>query len=342
MTMRRFLILLAASLLVIAGALYLSSQRHLDRDPRGVAFLSGLDAQLDSITAIRLRKGGATPVVSLHRSAPGQWVISERDNYPADLDKIRRLLLSLSEAKIVEEKTAKPASYAVLGVEDPQNAGAGGIEVTLVTPGKNIGVIVGHAGGSGSYLRRTGEAGTFAVEPAVTVDIAIRDWMDTKLLDIPLEKIQGIRMKLADGTRYSIARSAAPVAKAVAATAPPAAFRLDAVPLGREANDPSLISPSPTTFSGVPADDVATAASIDFSKPASAEVELFDGSLYTMNGSVIADKHWITVHASKDDALNARAAGRAFEIAGYRYEALFRPLEQLLKPKPVKPAASRP
>ena len=36
----------------------------------------------------------------------------------------------------------------------------------------------------------------------------------------------------------------------------------------------------------------------------------------------------------------AKAAGRAFEIAGYRYDAIFRPLEQLLVPK-ESPAAKK-
>ena len=44
------------------------------------------------------------------------------------------------------------------------------------------------------------------------------------------------------------------------------------------------------------------------------------------------------MQASKDAALNAKAAGRAFEIASYRFDAIFRPLEQLLVP--VAPRAA--
>jgi hypothetical protein len=54
----------------------------------------------------------------------------------------------------------------------------------------------------------------------------------------------------------------------------------------------------------------------------------------TITGAVSGDKHWIQLQTSKDAALNAKAAGRAFEIAAYRFDGVFRPLEQLLVPKP--------
>ena len=329
MTTRRFLLLLATSLVVIAGAMYLSSLRHLDRDPRGQPFLVDLPAQLDSIADIRLHKGGVAPVISLHRTEPGHWTIAERDNYPADVSKVRRLLLALSDAKVIEEKTSNPANYASLGVEDARSPAAGGVEVTLQSAAKSLSVIVGRMGGGGSFVRRGGEAKSFVVEPAVSVDTGVRDWIDTRLLDIPLEKIQSIRLKPAEGAGYLLSR--APVDPKNPAVTP---FKLDSVPPGREANEASILAPSPTTFSAVPADDVAAATRLDFAKPSLLDITMINGGTYTLAGVAVADKHWITVAASKDDALSARARGRAFEIASYRYDALFRPLEQLLKPKP--------
>jgi hypothetical protein len=334
MTGRRFILLLATSLIVIAGAMYLSSLRHLDRDPRGAAFLGGLQTQLDAITDIRLRKGSSVPILTLHRNEPGHWGIAERDNYPADVSKVRRLLLALSDAKVVEEKTSNPANYARLGVEDAQNTAAGGVEVTLQSPAKSVSVIVGRMGGGGSYVRRSGEAKSFVVDPPVSVDTGVRDWIDTRLFDIALDKIQRIHLKPADGSGYTLSRTADPKNPAAAP------FKLDTVPPGREANDAATLAPSPTTFSAIPADDVAAAGSIDFAKPAVLDIAMLDGSTYAITGTVIADKHWITLTASKDDALNVRSRGRAFEIAGYRYDALFRPVEQLLKPK-ATPASAK-
>jgi hypothetical protein len=58
----------------------------------------------------------------------------------------------------------------------------------------------------------------------------------------------------------------------------------------------------------------------------------------TLTGTVAGDKHWIQISAPKNAALATRTAGRAFEVAGYRYDGFFRPLDQLLVPKEPPPA----
>jgi hypothetical protein len=113
------------------------------------------------------------------------------------------------------------------------------------------------------------------------------------------------------------------------------------VPPGRKAADSASLAPSPTLLSGFTADDVTPVGDIDFSKPSVATLTLSDGNMITITGAASGDKHWVQVQASKDAALNAKAAGRAFEIASYRFDAIFRPLEQLLVPK-APPAATKP
>src|SRR5258708_21640240 len=63
------------------------------------------------------------PYTTLFRSVTmhekdGRWTVAERGDYPADVSKLRKLLLALSDAKIVEEKTSNPANYPVIGLED--------------------------------------------------------------------------------------------------------------------------------------------------------------------------------------------------------------------------------
>lgn len=355
MSRRRFVTLLIAAVLAISGALYLSTQRNLPRDARGGALLPGLAGELDSITALTVRRGSPTPTVTLQAQA-GRWTVAERADYPADVAKLRKLLLALSDAKLVEEKTSNPASFPIIGVEDPAAPAASGAEIGFVTKDGKHSVIIGKPIGAGNFARRGGENTSYSVEPGISFEAEPRFWIDARLLDIAPAKVQSVAIKPATGAAYSVQRMAAAGAATAAATkvvtsaSPPPAvaaaaadgFTLDGVPPGRKAADTAALAPSPSAFNGLTADDVAPAAGIDFSKATVATVTLTDGEVLTITGAAAGDKHWIQVQASKDAALNAKTAGRAFEIAAYRFDALFRPLEQLLVPKEPPPGAKKP
>jgi hypothetical protein len=353
MSRRRFVVLLIAALVAISGALYLSTQRNLARDTHGLPLLPSLASELNSVTELNVRKGSAAPLVTIHKQGE-QWTVAQRANYPADVSKLRRLLLSLSDAKIREEKTSNPASYSIIGVEDATLSGASGAQIEVTAHDGKHAVIVGKPGAEGSFVRRVGENTSYIVEPAISVEAEPRFWIDTRLLDLPADKIQGIEAKPAGGPDYSVHRVSAPAPTAGPATAAPATapanagsanatntaapasnFELTGVPSGRKAVDSQQLAPSPTTFGSLTADDVAAAGDLDFSKPSIVTVTMADGNIVTFTGATIGDKRWIQVTATKDATLTAKTAGRAFEIPAYRFEAIFKPLEQLLVPKPT-------
>jgi hypothetical protein len=361
MSRRRFVVLLIAALVAISGALYLSTQRNLARDTHGLPLLPSLASELNSVTELNVRKGSAAPLVTIHKQGE-QWTVAQRADYPADVSKLRRLLLALSDAKIREEKTSNPASYSIIGVEDPTLSGASGAQIEVVAHDGKHAVIVGKPAAEGSFVRRAGENTSYIVEPAISVEAEPRFWIDTRLLDLPADKIQGIEAKPAGGPDYSVHRVSAPApapapgaapghapAPAPAAAqatapgnagsantaAPASTFELTGVPSGRKAADSQQLAPSPSTFGGLTADDVAAAGDLDFSKPSMVTVTMADGNIITFTGATIGDKRWIEVTATKDAALTAKTAGRAFEIPAYRFEAIFKPLEQLLVPKPT-------
>jgi hypothetical protein len=361
MNRQRFIVLLVAALLAISGALYLSTQRNLPRDPHGMALLPTLASELNSVSALTVRKGAAAPV-TVHKQGE-QWTVAERADYPADLPKLKKLLLALSDAKIREEKTSNPDSYAIIGVEDPSQPGATGTQIELTAQNGKLAVIVGKSAGEGSFVRRAGEKTSYIVEPGISVEAEPRYWIDTRLLDIPTDKIQSVESKPASGAAYSVHRvpanppkptdnkpggpgTAASAANPSTANPPPAAplpapaadkFVLNGVPSGRQAADSQTLAPSPAHFSNLTVEDVVPAGDIDFGKPSTVNVTLADGSVITFTGAVIGDKRWIKVAAPKDAALSAKANGRAFEMASYRYDGIFRPLESLLVPKPTPP-----
>jgi hypothetical protein len=363
MSRQRFIALSVAALVAICAALYFSTQRNVSREVQGLPLLPSLASDLNTITSLSVLKGSATPAVTVHKQGE-QWTVAERANYPADVAKVRKLLLALSDAKIREEKTSEPANYSIIGVEDPTKPGATGAQIELITKQGKQDVIVGKPVEQGNFVRRVGEKSSYIVEPGISFEAEPRYWIDTRLLDLSADKIQSIQFKPETGPMYTVRRIPEPAPKpdegkksapngAAAAAGPDAApaapaaeapskFVLEGVPTGRQAADSNVLAPSPSAFSNLNDDDVAPASDIDFSKPSTVTLALSDGSTITLTGAVVGEKRWIQVAAPKDAALSAKANGRAFEVASYRYDQIFKPLEQLLVPKPApaaKPAA---
>ena len=144
--------------------------------------------------------------------------MAERGDYPADVSKLRKLLLALSDAKIVEEKTSNPASFPIIGVEDPSSPGATGAEISITARG-TFAVIVGKPVGEGNFVRRKGENISYSVEPGISFESEPRFWIESKLIDIAAAKIQSVEVKpAAAGAAYTVRR--VPAAKAAAGAVP--------------------------------------------------------------------------------------------------------------------------
>ena len=109
MTARRVAVLLAAGLAVIAFAIWLSSRRHLERDPGGRRWCCpGSSSSVNAVTEVRLRKGDGTRTTLKKDSAR---LAGRRARLARRLGKVRKLVLDLGALNIVEEKTRLPANY---------------------------------------------------------------------------------------------------------------------------------------------------------------------------------------------------------------------------------------
>jgi hypothetical protein len=341
MTARRVVILLVLGLLVIAGAIWLSSRRHLDHATlAGDLVLPGLEASVNAVTEVDLRRGDGTRT-SLKKASVG-WVVGERE-WAADPSKVRKLLLDLGALNVVEEKTRLAANYPQLGVEDVNNPKAGGTAVDVLAPGHTFALIVGKtSSGKSGYVRVSGTPASLLAAPLLTLDADPKTWLEHSLIDVPVTRVQKVEEKPAEGPAYSLARDKKEQAD----------FAVAPLPKGRQLTGPGAADSIGAALSGLTLEDVVKSTAALDPKAPHAVFHTFDGLEVTLTGRKDGARALITVSAqgatpesdAEAKALDKRLGGWEFEIPDYKYGTIFRPLEDLLQrlPEPAKKPEQKP
>ncbi|HEU4626352.1 MAG TPA: DUF4340 domain-containing protein [Steroidobacteraceae bacterium] len=338
MTPRRVVGLLVAAAVIIAVGFWASSRHRNDVAVSGEPVLTGLKAAVNDVTEVRLAKGDGTHVTL--KKTPTAWNLVERE-YPADSGKVRKLLLDLSSLEVVEEKTSDPASYAKLGVEDVNSAKATGTRVEAVTPKKVYGLIVGRfAGMKSSYVRATDAPKSYLASPSITADADPKQWLERDLLDIPEARVKDVAIKPASGPEYTVSREKKEQTD----------FTVSNIPKGRELTSPSAGNTVAGELTSFTLDDVRKLPA-DAKPEATATFHTFDGLELQISGQKDGDRRYVSITPrstaketeSEAKTLTDRVTGWQYEIPSYKYDALFRPLDELLKkpePKEEKKKAS--
>ena len=336
MTPRRVFTLLITSVIVIVLAVWLSSNRQTARPTTaGDPVMQGLDKNaVNSVSEIRLTKGDGTKTTL--KKGTNDWSVGERD-YPADTGKVRKLLLDLAALNVVEEKTSVPENYPALGVEDTNSGKATGTRVDAVTSWKTYSLIVGKSSGAKSgFVRVVNAPQSLLAAPLITVDADPRRWLDHTLIDIPQDRIKGIAVKPADGPGYTATR----------ASKEQSDFTVAEIPKGRKLSNPTAADPIAGSLAGVSLDDVQRTPTTAPGAVSHAIFSTFDGLTIDVAGHKEGTKTLVsftpssTAQATEAEvkSLEARLKGWEFEIPGYKYDSMFRPLEDLLEKLP-EPAA---
>ena len=351
----------AAAVLLIAG-LWLSLHRSSQQgDLGGASMFEDLTPSLGNVSEIRLSKGDGSRTTL--RKQPDGWSVVERE-YPADSGRVRDLVMSLARMKVIERKTSDPANYPKLGVEAPDKPTAASTLVEVVAGDKTWALIVGkNAEGRAIYVRKPKETASALAEPAVMVEPDPKRWVDRLLVDVAGARVHDIAVKPANGPAYLLSRAKRDDVDMVLSPVPKGRTAVSSMSLNSQAD--SLVSLNfddmrPAPAAAAPATDRTT-------------FRLFDGQVFEIAGRKEADKAYITITARRDAALAAqfpepapeaapaapaapaaaaappalatpaadqtterlaaRAKGLEFEIPLYKYESLFRRLEDMLEPK---------
>jgi hypothetical protein len=315
---------------------------------RDRVLLPALKPAINEIESITIVRGEEAPL-RLDASG-GTWVVSDRGGYPADVGRIRELLLALADARILEEKTANPERYAQLGVEGPA-AGSDSARLTIAAGERRFDIIIGDvAQRSFRYVRLADDATSLLIDTNPALPDMAGDWLQPDILDIDSERIRALRIVHADGEEI--------LATNTSADAPD--FEVSNLPEGRELSYPTVVNGLAAALAGLTLEEVRRAEPGDAA--VTARYETFDGLVIT--ASIVAQEEttWIGFTATaaareaaepdardepndgasaeaepaadprqEAEAVNARLAGWQFRVPDYKVNLMQRRWEDILK-----------
>ena len=208
MTSRRLLTLIVAALIAIGAGVWLATrQASTVAVQERAALYPELKQQLDAVKSVGIYKAGDVRAVELMRQNGG-WGVSERAGYPADESRLRKLLRSLADAKVYEEKTSNPASYKSLGVEDIKDSAAAGVRLELTGQQTPVNLLVGKSGvgGESHYVRRAGEAQSWLVDGNIDASATPDAWLRKDILEVSADRVQSASVSIKGKKTYTAAK----------------------------------------------------------------------------------------------------------------------------------------
>jgi len=295
-------------------------------------FLPGLRDALNQIDRMTITGNGGHTIATLERR-DDNWVVAERSGYPADMGKLRRLLIALADAVIIEEKTSNPEYYDRLGVEDVEREDAAGRRIDLHGMAEPLSVIIGETAGNGTYVRQADRATSWLVSGEIRPGGDTTDWLDTSVLDIPADRITSVTITHPDGSVLRITR----------AEADSPGFEVMEVPANRQLSYPTVGNSIGNALAALRFDDVEPAADFEpGDTPATvAHFETSDGLNIDVSSYPMEDQTRIRFDVGADAEADAKAEAEdlkarlepwVYILPAYKADQFVKRMDDLLLP----------
>jgi hypothetical protein len=356
---QRTIIILAAVLALLVLVILVSQRSDTGSGAAPGLLVPGLSDRLDDVDSVMVSKAGGEVVATLRRSESG-WVVAERNDFPANVTRLRAGLVALAEARRIEQKTANPDFYDRLGVSAIENADASGILVSLGGLAEPVQVIIGDAAGSDyRYVRLNSDATSWLIDRDPELPRATGEWLVTDLLDVNGDRVQSITVQHPDGARVKVSK----------ADADQPDFTVEAIPSGRELLYAGVANAMGDVLEELQLEDVESAQSGSGDSNIVTEFRTFDGLVITATAVEREDSTWVSFAADFDPAqaeaftrppeaedgddaasdgeaalptvdqdmasqagqLNERLAGWRFKIPRFKFEQMTRSMADLLQ-----------
>ncbi len=287
MSGRTLFALAAIAALVLVGTLIVVERKAPEVKLERGLLLPELSTRLNTITELQVRTYDDEILVA--RNHKGDWEIPNRGGYPAAFDKVRSLLLALSEARILERKTHNPALYPKLGIQGIDSETSPSVQIIArnKTDETVAELIIGNLkptsasgvsrGVKNYYVRLPDDSQGLLVRGDLDVSRRLRDWLDDLILDIPETRIRDVLVTHPERTVH-IHRPDSDEPD----------FVLEDIPEGKELKSRTQLNRMGSILSDVRIDDVQRADEHSFGEEmVQSRVETFDGLIVNIRSEYI-------------------------------------------------------
>jgi hypothetical protein len=324
MTPRSFIIFSSiTAVLVVAAAVSIANRPAATMIPRDRPYVfEGLDAKLNDAQSIEIQN--ADRKFTVHR-VPGGWGIAELNDYPANFENVKTLLVELSQLRYLEPKTSDPARFDRLELRDVSEEGAKSRKVTVRDEVGNVVAqgLIGKrnadlfgTGRGGTYMRIAGKPESWLIEGSVTLGEGPADWVSKKVLDVKAATMKRLEITSPKGGKVIVSRKA-PTDKD---------FTLEDIPDGKRQRGQWETNQMPTAFEGLALIDLRRADEVAFADDATykGRFTTFDGLVIQTEATKLGKKYWVRLSASAGEGSSEGASKQASDInarlRGFAYE----------------------
>lgn len=277
---------------------------------------------IDSVTITRAGEDGTTVI----EKRQDHWTIASREDYPADIGKLRELLLALADARIVEQKTANPDLHDQLGLRDPEAEGSQGVRLELSGAGHPYALIIGNVAQTGTrYVRRADESQSWLIDQNPVIPNSTGDWLKREIVDFKAADIRAVTISHPDGEEIRIERTSDEESD----------FAVSNIPDGRELSYATVTNSITGVLSALTLEDVRKAAAPS-DEAVTTTFDTVDDGHIVVRTEKTDDEAWIALEVSPEDAeslaaVRARVNGWQFRIPQYKANQLTRRWDDILK-----------
>ncbi len=294
-------------------------------------------------------KGFEEQVILSHNK--NNWVIQSSDNFPAISEKVKSLIVGLTELKIDSEKTKNPELYSRLAVEGPYERSSQSKLVSLLDENGELieSIIIGKKRESNEsvpalYVRKPNEEHALLVQGNITASSQEKDWFQQDIINLDSSEIKSVNITHPNTETFTLSRNDEGQVN----------FNLSNIPDDKKPQSEVILNRIARLLEDVRADSVRSTQSIDMSENSIlTTVESFRGLVVNIRLKKDSDKNYAnfqfeykapqvsnTEESTDNDEmnpeteiqlLNQQMSPWVFEIPKFKYDDMAISLDKLVR-----------